>query len=159
MIKKILSGGQTGVDQAALLIAQKKGIEIGGWCPKSGLDENGESILIKYPALKETKTANPDERTKLNILDSDGTLILISGLPLEKIQDGTCLTIEFAKNINKPHLIISLNNKKEATYSFSKWVKENNIEILNIAGPRESNSPGIFTLACEFLLSLLTREH
>ncbi|MBA2711683.1 MAG: putative molybdenum carrier protein [Tatlockia sp.] len=155
MIKKILSGGQTGVDQAALLIAQKTGITIGGWCPKGGCDENGKSILIKYSNLKETKTANPKERTKLNIHDSDGTLVIVPNWPLEKIKDGTVLTIDHAKNLNKPCLIISLNDQKEADYLFIKWIEDNNIEILNIAGPRESNSPGIFKLSCELLLSLL----
>jgi hypothetical protein len=77
MIEKIVSGGQTGVDQAALLIASELGIETGGWCPKGGLDENGDCILAKYACMKETPTSEPDERTKLNIQDSDGTLIIV----------------------------------------------------------------------------------
>lgn len=82
MIKKLVSGGQTGVDQAALSIASELGITIGGWCPKRGLDENGICILKKYPNLQEATTSSPDERTKLNIMDSDGTLIIVPSWPL-----------------------------------------------------------------------------
>lgn len=81
MIEKIISGGQTGVDQAALLVATKLDIEVGGWCPKGGSDENGHCILEQYSLMKEAKTTNPDERTRLNIEDSDGTLIIVPSIP------------------------------------------------------------------------------
>lgn len=149
MIEKIVSGGQTGVDQAGLLIATEMGIEVGGWCPKGGLDENGTSMLNVYP-LKEATTTNPDERTKLNIRDSDGTLIIVPCIPLpDKIKDGTRLTIEHAIELKKPHLIIELDKKDDAANTVNEWVKENNIHVLNIAGPRESNSPGINKESCE----------
>lgn len=144
MIEKIVSGGQTGVDQAALLTATELGIEIGGWCPKGGLDENSVCILDTYPSLKEATTAIPEERTMLNIRDSDGTLIIVPTLPLpDKIKDGTQLTIDHAIELKRPHLIISLDKKENAADALREWIDENNIRVLNIGGPRESNSPGI----------------
>ena len=97
MIKKIVTGGQTGVDQAALALATKTGIEVGGWCPKGGLDANGINIKTIYPMLEESSTSNPDERTRLNIDDSDGTLIIVPSMPIPaSIVDGTRLTISYA---------------------------------------------------------------
>ncbi|WED42762.1 putative molybdenum carrier protein [Legionella cardiaca] len=155
MIEKVVSGGQTGVDQAGLLIANEMGMTVGGWCPKGGMDENSESILKKYPSLKETTTENSDERTKLNIRDSDGTLIIVPRWPLsENIKDGTRLTIEEAERQKKPYLIISLDIKKDASVMIKAWVNEHNISVLNIAGPRESNSPGIHAEACNFFREL-----
>lgn len=154
MIEQIISGGQTGVDQAGLFVATEFEIPIGGWCPKGGLDENGQNILDKYP-LFETNSPNPDDRTKLNIKKSDGTLVLVPNLPLpKKISDGTTLTIEHASNQNKPLLIINLSNATDASTRISKWIEENNIKVLNIAGPRESNSPGIYETACNLFKSI-----
>src|SRR3990167_6829696 len=151
MIEKIISGGQTGADQAALKIATESGIPVGGWCPKGGLDENGKNILDQYPSLQETSASIPNQRTKLNIEYSDGTLILVPRLPLpENIKDGTILTIEHAKKINKPFLIIDLS-KADFSYTISEWMHKNKIKILNVAGPRESNSPGIHDATYELL--------
>ncbi|MFC3908678.1 putative molybdenum carrier protein [Legionella dresdenensis] len=144
MIEKIVSGGQTGVDQAGLMVASELGIEIGGWCPAGGLDENGICVLDKYSELKQTTTFDPAERTILNIRDSDGTLIIVPDLPLpEQIKDGTWLTIKDAKRQNKPLLIISVADKSDINQKILEWININNIKTLNIAGPRESNSPGI----------------
>ncbi|ARG98565.1 putative molybdenum carrier protein [Legionella micdadei] len=150
---KIVSGGQTGVDQAGLAIAEQMGIPWGGWCPKDGLDENGLCIRRQYPSLKETATADPQERTKLNIRDSDGTLVIVPTWPLPKeITDGTYLTITEAQQQNKPCLIIRLDEKeRRALEQLRKWLKEHHVVVLNIAGPRESNCPGINKLAYEFL--------
>jgi Circularly permutated YpsA SLOG family len=143
MIEKIVSGGQTGVDQAALEMASKVDLPIGGWCPQGGLDENGNNILKNY-ALKEANTSNPDERTKLNIEDSDGTLIIVPEYPLPKsISDGTLLTIKHAAQQNKPHLVVALSQKANATEKILNWIYQNNILVLNIGGPRESSWPGI----------------
>lgn len=110
MIKKIISGGQTGVDQAALFVAVELGIDIGGWCPKGGLDEDGNCIHNYYSFMHDTKIANPEERTKLNIEISDATLIIVPSLPLsEKIKDGTLLTIDYVRAKNKPYLIIGID--------------------------------------------------
>lgn len=153
MILKVVSGGQTGVDQASLLVASEMGVEIGGWCPKEGLDENRVNIRKLHPSLVEATTSNPDERTKLNIRDSDGTLIIVPDWPLsEKIKDGTRLTIEEAQRLKKPYLIFSLADKHQNVHVIHEWVQEKNIKTLNIAGPRESNSPGIYRKTCEMLL-------
>jgi len=155
MIEKIVSGGQTGVDQAGLLIAEELKIPIGGWCPKGGLDEKGDSILETYPSLMEATTNDPVERTKLNIRDSDGTLIIVPCLPLPvEIQDDTLLTITDAKRQKKPHLIISLTKKDDAVDEIRGWISSENIRVLNIAGPRESNSPGIHSGACDLFREL-----
>jgi hypothetical protein len=146
-IKKIVSGGQTGVDQAALLAASELGIPIGGWCPLGGLDENGKSILDLYPLMQEVKNCSFDEsialHTKWNIRDSDGTLIIVPSLPLPaNIRDETKLTIEQAIEQNKPYLILDLSNKP-THIDIIEWINRNHISVLNIAGPRESNCPGI----------------
>lgn len=149
MITGIISGGQTGVDQAALEVATELGIPTGGWCPKGGLDENSKPIPKKYH-LQETESAKPDIRTVLNILDSDGTLILVPKLPLpDNIKDGTNLTIDTVKKRDKHFLIIDLSSAQNTTAKIIKWIADNNIKILNIAGPRESNSKGIYDLACK----------
>ncbi len=152
MLKKIVSGGQTGVDQAALAKAVRAGIEIGGWCPLKGCDENGKNVRLKYPELKAAKTIKPDERTRLNIDDSDGTLIIVPSMPLPKrIVDGTKLTIDYAIEKNKPHLIVSISNKVEAVKQILFWIEHNDFQVLNIGGPRESNWPGIYDETCQLL--------
>lgn len=159
MIEKIVSGGQTGVDQAALEVAIKLNIAHGGWCPKGRLAENGV-IPSKY-SLTETESGDYSVRTKLNIRDSDGTLILLPNTT-KKITDGTVLTIQEAKEKDKPHLIIDLSKNPDVE-SIAQWVRENNIKTLNIAGPRESQSPGINKLSLEFLekaiAALLSKAH
>lgn len=152
MILKVVSGGQTGVDQAGLLVASEAGLEIGGWCPKGGEDENQMDIRKRHPSLVEATTSNPDERTRLNVRDSDGTLIIVPGWPLpEKIKDGTRLTIEEAKRLKRPYLIFNLTDKNHDVYVIQEWIQKNSIEILNIAGPRESNCPGIYQDSCDML--------
>lgn len=155
MIKQIVSGGQTGVDKAAFLIAEELMIPIGGWCTKGGLDENGVSVLEAHPSLRETTSANPDERTKLNIRDSDGTLIIVPCLPLpERIKDGTWLTISEVEAQGKPHLIISLMERD--VDRIRDWISREKISVLNIAGPRESSSPGIHLEACGLFRELFS---
>lgn len=156
MIEKIVSGGQTGVDQAALLIASELGLEIGGWCPKGGLDEKGDCIFEKYNCMKEATTPQPDERTKLNIRDSDGTLIIVPSWPLpEHIKDGTMLTINDAKRQGKPYFIMSLSSKPD-THEILEWIIKMEIKVLNVGGPRESNSPGIHDASCALFRELFS---
>ena len=155
MIEKIVSGGQAGVDQAALSMALKAGLAIGGWCPKGGLDANGVCVLNTYPTLKQANTPDPNERTMLNIDDSDGTLIIVPCNPLPaSIVDGTRLTISYAVQQKKPQLIISLSDKEKAVETILDWIDQNNIRILNIGGPRESSAPGIHQEACDLFRGL-----
>jgi len=141
---KIVSGGQTGVDIAALDAAIKLGIPHGGWCPKGRLAELGTVIPKKYQ-LKETASPDFDVRTRLNIRDSDGTLI-VAPKDLSKITDGTILTINEVKKIQKPYLLLDISKEIDPMV-IKKWIKSNDIEVLNIAGPRESQSKGIYKLS------------
>ena len=146
MITKIISGGQTGVDRAALDAAISLNLPIGGWCPKGRIDENGLIPEI-YSQLQEitetvsTEKENYDARTRLNIRDSDGTLILLPEIPVPQLgRDGTILTIEEVSLQKKPYLLIDLNVSLENnTKDCVTWIKTSGIHILNIAGPRESS--------------------
>lgn len=160
MFHKIVTGGQTGVDRAALDAATLLDFEYGGWCPKGRLDEKGK-IPEKYNNLKEvsgdfkTDKENYDSRTKKNIEDSDGTLIFVPKIPLPKqIQDGTILTIKDAERQKKPYLIVNLSKPIVANSEIIvNWIKENKVSILNIGGPRESTCPGIYQ-SCLSLLEV-----
>ena len=147
MIKKIISGGQTGADQAALDVAIKLGISHGGWIPKGRMTENG-SLPDKYH-LKEMPTKSYAERTEKNILDSDGTLILSHG----EITGGSSLTLKLAKEHNKPWLHIDFSQTIEfkAAQIINDWVIRHNIEALNVAGPRASKDPNIYKAAMDVL--------
>jgi hypothetical protein len=157
MITKIISGAQTGVDRAALDFARGNAIEHGGWCPKGRIDEN--RIIPDFYNLKEISgnfsndSENYAARTKLNITDSDGTLIIVPKIPIpSNISDGTLLTIEFAIKLERPHLIIGLSdNEEECIEKLTNWISDNNLETLNIAGPRESSSYGIYHATLAFL--------
>jgi hypothetical protein len=151
MIEKIISGGQTGVDRAALDVAIELKIPHGGWCPKERLSESG-TIPFHY-SLQETETSDYSERTKLNIRDSDGTLIIVPKLPVD-VTDGTILTIQEVQDKRKPYYLFDLSGKEDLS-SISVWLKKNNIRILNVAGPRESQSPGIYNRCYELLKKIL----
>ncbi len=147
-LQKIVSGGQTGVDRAALDYALSKGFPCGGWCPKGRQAEDGP-IDDKYP-LRETGTFLYVVRTKLNVDESDGTLILYH----DEIGNGTQYTAEYAHTKRKPLLMVNLN-QTDAQNQLKEWIADNGIEVLNIAGPRESTSPGIYQKALNFLENFL----
>lgn len=146
-IQKIVSGGQTGVDRAALDVAIDLEIPHGGWCPKGRLAEDG-TIDEKY-ALTEMESRDYAKRTKQNVVDSDGTLILYR----ERLQGGTLLTHRLAKEHDKPlhrvRLDLAINYAK-----IIDWIVTNRIVTLNVAGPRASASPGIEQLAAQALKNL-----
>jgi hypothetical protein len=149
MITTIVSGGQTGVDRAALDVALELGIACGGWCPKGRRAEDGP-IPARYP-LTENASAAYDGRTERNILESDGTLVLRG----QQASPGTELTIELAARHGKPSLVVDLFQQPDPAGVW-RWVKENNIHVLNVAGPRESQAPGIHDRVCTFLREILT---
>ncbi|MGI8893971.1 MAG: putative molybdenum carrier protein [Bacteroidia bacterium] len=151
MIKKIISGGQTGVDRAALDFALENGINCGGWCPKGRIAEDG--IIPEYYPLSEKEKEIYEERTEKNVEDSDGTLILNNGFTL---RGGTLYTYGMLRKHDKPVLVLNLNDIFEINFvAFSEWLLENNIETLNIAGNRESETPGIYEQAKMFLIKLI----
>ena len=134
-IPKIISGGQTGVDRAALDVAMRFQIPCGGWCPKGRKAEDG-AIDVKYP-LKETRSEGYEERTKKNVDDSDGTLILAFG---ETLSGGTNLTALYATNSKKPVLQIDISKKDFDVKEFWRWIEEHNVKTLNVAGPSDPPS-------------------
>jgi len=145
----IVTGGQTGVDRAAMDVALKFALPLRGWCPKGRLAEDG-AIDIKYP-LQETPSEKVEQRTEWNARDSDGTLLLSIGVP----KDGTSLTAECAKKYSKPLLELSLDAEIDRE-TFLSWLERERITILNIAGPRESHQPGfIYSSSVSLLEQLL----
>lgn len=147
MIRKIISGGQTGVDRAALDFFIKLNIPCAGWCPRDRMAEDGP-IPKKYP-LKETKQSLPIFRTKKNIEIADGTLILFK----DQLDEGTLQTKLYAEARGFPLFIHDLS-KDFWQEDFSQWMLTYKIAVLNIAGPRESNSPGIYKHTVIFLEKL-----
>ncbi len=160
-IKEIVSGGQTGVDRAALDISIELEITHGGWCPDERRAEDG-MIPRKYnlqeapkPSLEESldPAASYKKRTELNVRDSDGTLIIVKGTPI----GGTLYTIEMAEKHKKPYFIFNLADKLEIT-AIANWLIKNKIHKLNVAGPRASQIPGIYDFAYHTLHELLNHS-
>lgn len=163
LLKKIISGGQTGVDKAALDAAISLDFDYGGYCPKGRFNELGEiplqySKLIEVEGFFKTQQDNYDTRTRQNIIHSDGTLILLPSIEaFSRIQDGTRLTQQAVIEQNKPFLCIDLTATEESNLSKClAWIEENNIEILNVAGPRESSHPTIGQQSFHLLHALLS---
>ena len=150
-IKTIVSGGQTGADRAALDFALENEIPSGGFVPRGRRAEDG-AIGETYPNLLETKTRNYAERTELNILHSDATLIVSHG----KLTRGSLLTKKLAEKHQKPflHIDFSESNIDKAAEKTRKWLASIKCEKLNIAGPRASTDPEIYEKTFEFLAAL-----
>lgn len=152
VIAKVISGGQTGADRAGLDVAMKMNIAVGGWCP-AGRRAEDDIIPDCYP-LEETPSAEYSVRTRRNVRDSDGTLVLNFG----ELDGGTSKTVEFAKKIGKPCLVVQLDDPKHPkSGAIKKWLISNNIRILNVAGPRESKRPGVYRKCTTFLGSLFRK--
>jgi hypothetical protein len=149
---KIISGGQTGVDRAALDVAPKHGIESGGWCPTGRLDEFGR-IPDRY-AVRELESGGFTERTLQNIKDSDGTVIIYPG----KLSGGTEQTVHFCAEQRRPHELIDSSNvsTEKAAQLIADFVRENRIDDLNVAGPRASEWPEGYDYAFRALDIFLT---
>ena len=141
MIKKIISGGQTGADRAALDVAINLGIPHGGWIPKGRITEKGP--LPERYRLQEMPTDSYPTRTEQNVIDSDGTLIVARG----KLTGGTDYTRQMTLKHKKQLLGIDLEqtNHYEAASLVASWIKMRRIEILNVAGPRASKDRQIYS--------------
>ena len=171
---KIISGGQTGVDRAALDVALKHGIKCGGWCPAGRLDEFGR-IPDEYP-VQELEEGNkegrsPDrpggletaapwekndifaERTRANVRDSDGTVVIYPG----ELRGGTEQTVGFCIELKRPHELIDASkiSVEDAAKLIADFVRKNRIEILNVAGPRQSEWPAGYDYASRALTAFL----
>lgn len=144
----VISGGQSGVDRAALDVALALGLNCGGWCPAGRRAEDGP-IPARYP-LMETDTADYTERTRRNVAESDATLVLCQGA----LAGGTLLTVQLAGVLDKPCLVIDLRRPWQPQ-DVRGWLDACAVKTLNLAGPRESGAPGIYALASEFLRAAL----
>jgi len=133
---KIVSGGQTGVDRGALDAAIELHLPHGGWCPRGRLAEDGR-IPVRY-RLRETDSRQYHVRTRQNVLDSDATLILCRG----PLSGGTELTLRLAEQADKPSLVVDLDADLRPR-EVRDWLLKHAVEVLNVAGPRESLCPGI----------------
>ncbi len=140
MLKKLISGGQTGADRAALDVAIKFNIDHGGWIPKGRRTEDGP-LNEKY-RLTETETEDYRERTRQNIIDSHATVIISRG----DLTGGSKFTQTFAKVVGRSNCYIDLlqSEEFEAAMILKSFILENQIRILNVAGPRQSSLPGIY---------------
>ena len=143
-----MSGAQTGVDRAALDVALALGLGCGGWVPRGRRSEDGR-VPARYP-VKETDSDDYAVRTRLNVRDSDGTLIVTRGAPT----GGTALTIHFARELGRPWLVVDLDRDADPEPA-RDWLRANRVGVLNVAGPRESTIPGITSDATDFLTTLL----
>ena len=151
MIKKIISGAQTGADRAALDFAINNDIPHGGWVPRGRKAEDG--IISEHYKVKEAPTSAYSRRTELNVIDSDGTLILSHG----ELSGGSALTKKLAQKYGKPCLHINLNQNPEfqATVDVAHWINANGIEVLNVAGSRASHDPKIYASTVSILETVL----
>jgi hypothetical protein len=145
VLTKIISGGQTGADRAALDFAIARSIPHGGWCPKGRLAEDG-SLDMRY-ALTETSTDIYAERTERNVRDSDGTVIFTVSPALT---GGCKLTAECARQHRKPLLHLSLQDENPAA-RLSKFLSHHRIRVLNVAGSRASKEPEVYGFVGEVL--------
>ena len=146
-IEKIVSGGQTGADRAALDFAIARKIPHGGWCPRGRIAEDGK-IPERYQLL-ETPEAQSQQRTEWNVRDSDGTVIFSIN---ERLGGGSRETLEFATRLNRPCLHLFRDGKgKTAAETLGQFIASNKIAVLNVAGPRESEEPGIGRFVSETL--------
>ncbi len=146
---RIVSGGQTGVDRAALDVALAHGLPCGGWCPRGRRAEDGP-IDARYP-LQETDSRSYAVRTERNVVDSDGTLVVTVGPPT----GGTALTVRLARRHGRPLKVVDLDAGPDAE-EVRRWITSEGIATLNVAGPRESTAPGVYARAVAFVTAVLT---
>jgi hypothetical protein len=149
MLERVISGGQTGVDQAALRAAKACGIPTGGFAPKGWQTETGPAPWLADYGLTQCPDSGYDARTKANVLAADATLVLTR----DTIDRGTYLTSTLCTTYVKPFLTVNVGQTRPATVAF--WLRDQEVGILNIAGPRESSCPGIGEMAETFFREVL----
>jgi len=158
---QLISGGQSGVDRAALDVALARGIAYGGWCPQGGWAEDfpdPPGLLAKYPNLRETPLADPAQRTEWNVRDADACLIIVDSAGLG-VSAGTMLARDLAHRYRKPLYVAALDGADVLKHA-SLWLRVQQSRHgsglkLAIGGPRESEAPGLYQRALAFLRELL----
>ena len=150
---KIISGGQTGVDRAALDAALECGLQIGGFVPLGRWSEDG-GVPSSYKGLTECDSTDPAVRTRLNVEHSDATLILSHG----KLSGGSLVTWQAARNGRKPclHIDLDRNSADAAVEKIILWLRNGGFDELNVAGPRASKDSQIYESAKEVLCRVFT---
>jgi len=147
VLSKLVSGGQTGADRAALDWAIRRGVAHGGWCPKGRKAEDG--VIDPRYSLTETPSEVYSQRTEWNVRDSDGTAVFSVR---RELRGGSLLAVELAGRYNKP--VIHLCAQDEGTnhaQELRAFIEEFGISVLNIAGPRESDEPDVYRFASRVL--------
>lgn len=149
-VQKIISGGQTGVDRGGLDVALALSIDHGGWCPRGRLAEDG--VIPQRYQLRETESPQYRFRTEKNVADSNGTLILYR----RKLSGGTQYTYYMTRKHSKPCCLVDLDDP--SAEDVRQWLLDENVRVLNVAGPRESSHPGIAAESRSFLFAVLCAE-
>lgn len=149
MLTKIISGGQTGSDQGGLEAGQKLGLETGGWIPKGWLTEVGSNPELKKYGLIEHTSSSYVPRTYANVKDSDGTLRIAYNFQ----SAGELCTLKAIKQYNKPYYDVNIHSAHEHE-KVAQWIIDNNIQVLNIAGNRESKCPGLQEFTFNYLIEV-----
>lgn len=148
MLAKVISGGQTGVDLGALIIAQEYGIETGGWMPKGFKNQTGNHPkYAEMYGMKEHTSPRYPPRTALNVKESDGTLRIAANFSTA----GEVLTLQMITQYQKPHFDVDALIDDVSPEQVAAWIEENEIRILNVAGNSERSCPGIGEFAVAFL--------
>ena len=148
---KIVSGAQTGVDRAALDAALESNVEACGWCPEGRLSEDG-IISEKYP-VQELPNSGYIQRTRQNVIDSDGTVIIYFGYPY----GGTEQTISFCIQESKPYVLIDAEELsiERASIKINKFIRERSVLIMNVGGPRAGGEPRAYEYAKKVIKNVL----
>ena len=149
-LARVVSGGQTGVDRAALDAARALGIGIGGWCPRGRVAEDG--VIPEVYPLCETTSADVAQRTEWNVRDSDATLVLHRAA----LSGGTATTVEHARRLGRPLLVRDLDTPIDPAEVVT-WLVANQVRVLNCAGPRASEAPEIEAQARQVLTAIFAR--
>lgn len=147
---RVISGGQTGVDRGALDAAMDVGVPVGGWCPAGRRDENGK-LPQRYAFLKETPQPGYIQRTLWNIRDADVTLILHQG----SMGPGTRSTQRLCREKKKEFRVVDMTESTALVVAL-RFYQDHQVATLNVAGPRESISPGVQERTRAFMRDLLT---
>jgi len=150
IVERVVSGGQTGADRAALDFAIERGLKHGGWCPKGRRAEDGR-IPSRYK-LKETPTINYAQRTEWNVRDSDGTVICTL---MAALTGGSKKTADLARKHGKPCLHLSAGGTADPAKELRAFIRPNRIKVLNVAGSRASEEPGVGNFVIDVLSQVL----